>query len=810
MTEHSAAIVAGSWPSQMVMTWAGYAMEYTEAANRLFQELNTQYDIQAILAPMSGAFIDAARQLALGRQYALMNRIEAYRYTANKVQWAANELHSTKADLVETVNQAEEDIQKARQNAAQKKAAAAGNPVAVAAIESTLQSNIVVIVARAKADAQLRDSEGSMTVAGYIGDINNWSQPYSNFMLLESGGSPGVGAPGAPASPAAPTAPMNGRGSSTKPVDSYSSTSDTLTDTTGRQDSQRDPATNSQTNPQKGVEQTALRHPDKVGVKDAASTKPSASAPPALSAPATGGGSSGAGSSPGSVLGQMMHQVSSSPASAASPASAGSPASSTGGMPGTGGTPGGPNTAGPGTGAGAGVGAGAAAGAGRAVSAASAGGGIAEAAARMGTGAISATASALGNAGNVGSQIAQGAAAASQATPAATNPAAATTPAAAAPVGGGAPMAAMMPPTASAAAPVSAGTPAGPIAPNTGAGAPTTTPVAPPNTSGVSGPGPAASGGGSTAAPVWLPTSPIQAIGAEGATGDVLYDQAADAGQAVVQALIAQARTTAYITIHWAVSLIWERSGLVSAWLASSEGPSYIPLGVRIPEDVRLAVTDAVVGREMWDRSAAAGGANPLEVVVRHAEMRDAASPGARVLAVASSLPMGRVADWAGAVGARPVSVDPRAVDPAIAVDGALVHRCAVAMPWEWRQANAFTVQDRLKVAARHMHMAALSGHLTGHACEKVMRLFEERKPIDESLWTAVKAERNQAIIAFQMAEDMRNHGGGADPVRAFMKSRAAEVIQCLQHFDTAEGCADILYATRLAGAPLNPAAAVA
>ena len=55
------------------------------------------------------------------------------------------------------------------------------------------------------------------------------------------------------------------------------------------------------------------------------------------------------------------------------------------------------------------------------------------------------------------------------------------------------------------------------------------------------------------------------------------------------------------------MSLIWDRSGRVSAWLASSEGPSYIPVGVRIPEDVRLAITDPVVGRELWAKAAAEG-----------------------------------------------------------------------------------------------------------------------------------------------------------------------------------------------------------
>lgn len=178
------------------------------------------------------------------------------------------------------------------------------------------------------------------------------------------------------------------------------------------------------------------------------------------------------------------------------------------------------------------------------------------------------------------------------------------------------------------------------------------------------------------------------------------------------------------------------------------------------------------------------------------------AAPGARVLAIASSLPLGRVADWAAVV-ANP-GVDPATVNPAAAADIGvpLLHRCAAAMPWEWRQANALSDQERLRVAARHMRMAAISGHFTGRACEQVMRLFEERKPIGPSPWRARPALLSTA----------QGQGGGEDPGWAFKRSRAAEVIPCLQHFDTVEGCADILYATRLAGAPLNlnPAAAVA
>ena len=136
-------------------------------------------------------------------------------------------------------------------------------------------------------------------------------------------------------------------------------------------------------------------------------------------------------------------------------------------------------------------------------------------------------------------------------------------------------------------------------------------------------------------------------------------------------------------------------------------------------------------------------------------------------------------------------------------------HRCEVAMPWEWRQANAFDQQDRLRIAARHMHMAVMTGHLNGAACEKVMRLFEERKPISDELWADVHQERFNALVEYDLAK-LRVSYGAAELARHLATARAAEVIESLRYFDTAEGCADLLYATRLAGAPLSPDAAVA
>jgi hypothetical protein len=44
----------------------------------------------------------------------------------------------------------------------------------------------------------------------------------------------------------------------------------------------------------------------------------------------------------------------------------------------------------------------------------------------------------------------------------------------------------------------------------------------------------------------------------------------------------------------------------------------------------------------------------------------------------------------------------------------------------------------------------------------------------------------------------------GPAQARRLATARAAEVIECLRHYDTAEGCADLLYATRLAGEGLE------
>lgn len=370
-------------------------------------------------------------------------------------------------------------------------------------------------------------------------------------------------------------------------------------------------------------------------------------------------------------------------------------------------------------------------------------------------------------------------------------------------------------PSASPPAAVAGGSPPAPppgAAASAGPGMPGTPQQGPAATAHIGGAG--AGGPGANAAPVMMPMSQVRAVGLDGATGDVLIGQAADAARSILETVIAQTRQAGYGSSQgfvWAVTVIAERTGGVTAWLATSEGPSYIPRGVRVPDDVRLAVTDQVVGRQLWDEAAAAGGADPLNVLARHAELRDSAAPGGRVLAFAASVPMARVMDWAATVGARAVSVDPRTIGAAAAVGDEGQHRCAAAMPWEWQQANMFSEEQRLQVAVRHMLMAANAAHLTDPACERVTEAFDRGNPITASDWADVRQAFAMACVNYEMTRAGAPLGGESTALeRVFRTARAAEVVWCARDYASVAGCADLLYASRLAGAPLNPAAAVA
>lgn len=811
-------ILAFSWPSQSSMTWGGFAMELETEVSRLRGLLNTQMDIIDVLMTMSGDFIKSAVRLGRLCEIALRDRIDLYEMAARLAHAGATEISMTKDDLTHIVKQADDAIKQAQEDAAKQEAAAMGNPIAVGAIEGALVGTIEGIVANAAAEAQLRDGEAAEKVGGYSLELAKLTGVGD---MLGQGTTSGMGS-GVPAAPAfsgggapATPAPQDGGGFKAQPASKeYDEASNAYAEASQNDGTpaQQSPPDGSQSGAQPGVKPAARHLDNPLNAKDAANSSTNNPLSQGLSSLGSmpGGGSSGGASNPGSLVQSMMSPLTSSmnPGSAMNPASSMNPASAlnpaSGGMPGGGGVGSG---AGPLGSAGASSGAGGAGGFGQGASAAGAGAGLAESATRMGAGAVSAGANAVGAAAAAGGEIAQGAAASSAAASSAVAPAS-TSPAIAGGAGG-APMAMMGP------AGTGAGT-AGSGLPLAAGSAPSNTPpsvAGTPNvtTGGAPAAGPTAGAVAGAPPAMVMSKSPIKSVGGGGAGIEAMIGQAAAASARVVQALVAQTRGVGYMGLDWAVSLMLERSGQVTAWLATNEGPSYIPFGVRVPADVRVAVADRNVGTQLWENSA--GGGDPLEVLARHARLRLDGAPGGRVLALASSLPAQRVSDWAGEIGAKPVRVDPTLVDPRdrslVEGAGGLIHRCAAAMPRDWQQASAFDAEQRFRIAARHMHMAVCSGHLSGAAVEEAMRMFEDHQPISEELWAGVRKEWNTAVYEYQHAMKMRGHGGAGDPVQAFMKARAAEVVMALRNYDSVDGIADILYATRLAGAPLSPAAAV-
>ncbi len=789
------------WPLQSEYVWETYAAALKAEWGRLVEQESAQQTIkQNLYGQTSVGMIPAINQMVAKRDGTLADRLAALSAAHPVADAVRAAIVNLKSDLYWIVMGADQKIKDLESKAG----------IGASAL---LPTEIAAIIAAAKLEAEAADDARAAEVTAKTTELLSWT-PHGS--AKQSGGS-GAATPlstgmgqGAASPPLSP-----GAGSNIRPTD-YTTMKDGAENTTDRSSDKLQPTTNNGKAADQTMKSDEARNSAKIEPASATTTNPDKplpspahSSPPMSSAPSSGGSPASSGGSPSSMIGQMMpRSMSSSPASSSAPSSGGSPASSGGPASAS---PAGAHAGGagsPAAGAGAPGGAGAAPGAAsgvRGAGLAGAGSGIAESSARFASGAVNAGANTLGAAGNLGSQVAQGAAsaasAAAPAAPAAAPPVAASAPVSGAPVGG-APIG-MMPAAA-------AGGPAvvNPVtaAPAVG-GAPAATPAAGATpVSSVGGATPAAAG--SSVAPVPLQTGPgVRGVGADGATGDALFGQAMDVGRDVISAMLAQ--TIGHIDIHYAVALVYERGGAVAAWMATSEGASYIPLGVRIPADVRLSVTDPVIGRELWKSSASAGGANPLDVVVRQAQEREMAAPGSRVLAIASSLPMDQVMDWAAEVSARPVHVSPKSIKKQPVVDMATAHRCAVAMPWEWQQANRFDEQERGRIAQRHMFMAVSVTSLSSGPCEEVMDLVELRKPVPESLWHEVDKARLMLLLEYQGQMQSAGHGG-ANPARALASARAAEVILSLRHHTTAEGCADLLYATRLAGAPLEPNAAVA
>lgn len=770
-TPHAPAILPGTWPSQTVAGWTAFETALTACADQLLLvTLNLQRDIIQMILPMSGAFISAAIKLCSQVENQIMNTITMYQEAANQAGWGANAIYNVQNDIVGVVEHAEKRIAEAE--AVANAAAAQGNPLPLAAFPGVEAS----IVSEAKALAHEFDAEGAGIVHGIIAKVEAFKLPYDVLTkMFDSTTAP-------PTTPTDPLPHQPGIGSAAgKPVDYTRSMDDNAGHSASKPETKADMADPKEARQaQSKLPENTSTNPNGPG-ELGKSQSPLSSSPPMSSMQngLSSGGSSGG--NPSSSLGSMFKPPQGM--TGQSPGNTGSSASGLGSQPNL------ANTVGTNTGAGTGSGTGASA-LGRGIgAAASLGSGIADTAARLGTGAVSTGAQAAG----LAAQTASTAAASAPATPPQSSVPPQTT--------GASPMGMVPPAGQGASGPVStvASSPT-PASSNAGPGVPSTPAV---TGSGVSAnPGASSTGGGVVGA---APPSTVRGVGSGGALGDSLVNQASEAGRSVIESLVGQTRKLGYLNVDWAVAITSERAGLVGAWMASGEGPSYVPLGVRVPADVRLAVTDPMVGDQL--RVAYAGGGDPLEMLARHHEMRSQYLPGLSVLAVASSMPMERTSDWAHSMGAKAVRVDPISVDP-IDVGGAGQHRCAAASEWDWRQANGFDPAGMRQVAERHMLMACNAANMYTPNILAVHQAFQMNQPISDEIWNGVLAEYNNAIIEYQMAKAAGV--GGMDPERAFMKARAAEVVWCLRDYGSVDGFADLLYATRLAGAPLNPAAAVA
>lgn len=823
MTEHSPQILVGAWPSQSEVAWGGFEMELSARGRAIAGQYDTQFEIARGLQNMSGPFIDdAGIPNASKRETTLQESAKTDHTCSDVANSARRRLAQAKEDMVDIVKRAEKDITAKREQAATKKAKARAKatPLTAAAVEAECQAidaqlkiDEQTIVAAAHASAMAADSTAAADAAGYGARVKDLTLTYpantgTGPSTAATPMSNGIG--GAPAAPA-PTSP--GGGINAQNVDSYS---------VGQNPSESGATrlSNPLQEAQNNLNPDNRMSPPKVEPASAVTDGSPGSSSPLAGSPSQSGGA-------GSLIGHMMSPLSS--AGGASSGGGSSPLSSMGSGLGNFGNAGGANPASaqgasmlnpgaaglPAAGTGAGTGAGAGGGSGLA----GLGAGAAETSARLASGAVSGVANGLNAAANAGSQVAQNVAPAvanlaSQASPAA-NPAALTTPASAGGVGG-APTMGMMPPAGG----VGGG---GPVTPISGGGSGPTPPPSPAAPSAGGGGGPSSSlAGVPPAAAQYAPLAMaqqqhpgIRSLGADGTSGTVLIDQAMAAGADVITALLAQTTLAGYaFPLDYAVSLIYERTGGVTAWLATSEGASYIPLGVRIPQDVKLAITDPIAGRALWDSTAADGGSNPLKVLVEHAKARVMSAPGIHVLAIASSIKMANAIDWADELNAQPVEVPAakfitaEAASAAAATIGHTLHRCEVAMPWEWQQANASDERERLRLAVKQMHLAFTVSHLNGPACEQVMRLFELRERTSDELWGAVKLERLGVLVDYDTAKSRISYGA-PELARLLAKARAAEVVESLRRYNTVEGFADLLYASRLAGAPLSPADAV-
>jgi hypothetical protein len=779
-TPHAGLMLGGMWPASSASEWEAASRELRVIGARLNSEVEgAQPAILRLVTndDQSGPTIDALTRLVQRRTATAIARVKAYGLGGMAADAVSAATYTAKLSMDESVRWGEKTIEAAQAELKPQIAAAqaAGQGAVAAAKTAELDERTIAAISKAQ------DEVWTAAIAG-AGKVEAAEAALASAapLLLAAAAQAGTAVPmsggtaSAPAAPA-PAIPASGGGGAQN-VD-YN----VGEDGTDADHGVAPANSNQNVNPGDGSQQ-----PPKV--EPAASTTPNGTAPaspPVASAPSPGGPSMGGmGGGPSSVLGSMMQPMHgiASPASSPPMSSAGA-AGSPGGMPGVGaGSAGAPSPGGVG-GAGAGGGPGVSpAGAGRFAAGVA---GAAGSAASIGQAVPAAAASAAGN-------VASGAsAAAANAANAAAAPAASTPPA-----GGGVPPVMSGPAVMAHAAPM---VPPSPVAGSSSSpvvsGGPGPTPV----TGSVPVGGQTLPAGGVSATGGFAPgVVPLLTHGGpvpDHISGAELSDAAASAARVVVLAMVAQSRGYG-IGMHWGTSVLQSREGVVSAWLASNEGPGYVPVGARIPDGVRVVFADPQFGQDLTDRYGA--GSAPADVLAEHARMYVGSSSGARVLAMAATAGPGQDVDYVDRDGVRIVTIDARAVEPGHGYAGQ--HRCQVR-PADWDLVSQIPGDELGREAIGLAQEAVPASGVTYGSSVEVLERLASGEPVTKTQWYEVAVDMSGRVSEYQLARDGQNPSP-EQLWHMYRMARGTEAVWLLQHVGPGnrDAFADVLYAAREAG----------
>jgi len=262
-----------------------------------------------------------------------------------------------------------------------------------------------------------------------------------------------------------------------------------------------------------------------------------------------------------------------------------------------------------------------------------------------------------------------------------------------------------------------------------------------------------------------------------------------------VQELIHASRL--YGGLDWAVGVARGESGAPELVVASNEGAGYIPAGVFLPRNFRLAF-----GRDMDFDARWFGWVNPAESVVRAIRAQ-----GYSLSAVATSFfaPSDEVRDSVreSAVGVRPV-LEPSDRSPQL-VPGRL-HRLQTIAPALYQALERANTYDVHRYCRDVTYAAIYGGHDTpSPAVESVVRAVLSEQAAPQGEWQRVRDEYDTACM---LAGSQRpGYDGANDPsltemYRAdFIAARRLETLLCWSEYSLS--AADLVYSAIQAGASI-------